>query len=109
MQIAEQAIERKGTELYENYASTLQKEEVQQYIGAKVRRFKTEEAFKEYVGEEAIKDKRKTFTDRGKNAAYYNSDTNEIVLKDLKQGNKTFTETYDWYVLQKQKNITLKS
>ena len=33
----------------------------------------------------------------------------EIVLKDLKQGNKTFTETYDWYVLQKQKNITLKS
>ena len=82
MQIAEQAIERKGTELYENYASTLQKKEVQQYIGAKVRRFKTEEAFKEYVGEEAIKDKRKTFTDRGKNAAYYNSDTNEIVLKD---------------------------
>ena len=35
--------------------------------------------------------------------------SDEIVLKDLKQGNKTFTETYDWYVLRKEKSIVLKS
>ena len=35
--------------------------------------------------------------------------SDEIFLNKLKQGNKTFNETYDWYVLRKEKIITLKS
>ena len=33
----------------------------------------------------------------------------EIFLNKLKQGNKTFNETYDWYVLRKEKNIEIKN
>ena len=35
--------------------------------------------------------------------------SDEIFLGELKQGDKTFNETYDWYVFKKNKNIEIEN
>ena len=83
--IQNKAVERKGQEMYEEFASTLEGAKgIQNLLNVKIKRF-NEEEYSKYVDPKIKSGELSSdYAADGRVNAFFNSDTNEIILPDFK-------------------------